>query len=211
MSDKRKTDSATEPKKRSPKLRWGPPPGRRRRAKSRRADHPSDEQRALGGPPDDAGLRELAKRREMEPEPTTPPRVQHNKIRLLLLVRAKREERQVRAIRDAALHIMRKRGRYRICFGRTVPLVGSLEFVISHYTIFNPILVKTDSEEWEFWRRFQYRLMIGNAKRSVADIYWNRDDRLRARSFDGEPRWQSEFLRDAASLSNWHWLLDPRL
>jgi hypothetical protein len=117
-----------------------------------------------------------------------------------------REEGQAKRLRDAGLPIVRARGRPVPTFsGTNIFLVAALGFTIAHATPFNRTLIKRDSEEHEFWRRFDYRLTISHSIGGCLDVYWNTEDQNFTRwiRVDRKNPWEKEFLKYARRPEIW--------
>jgi hypothetical protein len=114
------------------------------------------------------------------------------------------EHAEVRSKRafDAGLKIVRARGRWRAYSGRYRVWVTGHGFTINHSTPFNPSLLKTDSEEREWWRRFGYRMTISRLCQSCLDVYWDNEDQIFTRCIRVEP-WDEKFLKYAGRLNTW--------
>jgi hypothetical protein len=103
---------------------------------------------------------------------------------------------------DAGLKIVRTRGRWGADLGRNRFQATGHGFTIDHSTPFNPSLLKTDSEEREWWRGFRYRLTISRPGRGCLDVYWNIEDQIFTRWIRVEP-WDERFLKYAGRLKTW--------
>jgi hypothetical protein len=95
------------------------------------------------------------------------------------------DEARAKKAFGAGLNIVRTHGRWvRMCYSeqKRVQTVGH-GFTITHSRPFNPSLLKTDSEECEWWRGFGYRLTISLPCQSCLDVYPLRTDDSLAQDF----------------------------
>jgi hypothetical protein len=191
MIDKHKKDFATEPKKRSPKLPWGPRPGRQQRPGSRASDRTILEQKLRA---QRTYWVERFRRREIL-------------LQKRLRRRAEFDERQIWAVRDAAFFIVQTRGRIS-SYRRRYLTVGGHGFTISLYTPFNPSLVQPNSQQ--FSRRFAYRILIWRHGRRCLDAFWNTDRDLYVESIHPRRGWRKQFLEGARRVKAWRADLDYR-
>lgn len=101
------------------------------------------------------------------------------------------EEARSKKACDAGLNIIRNRGRsIRTDSGQIRVEATGHGFTVTYSTPFNPSLLKTNSEEREWWREFKYRLTISQQSCSCLDVYWNIEGQI--------------FLRCARRLETWN-------